>query len=530
MDCGAPLSTRVRSPDGQAPHHDPRAGRVHRALPGRRELRAARHAGLGRDRAAGARGGGGARLRGRPDRARAGRRGDRGRRPARRQPQRLLEPGARARRPARALRRRAQHAGRRRRRRARARARAGRSGSSTSASTASSSCRSGRPAAAGPRSRGRSRRSRSATRCRAWHRPARWSSTTSSACSRASSTSARSGTAASRCCPGRWRPRPTAKPSAPSRARRRRSGSTAASSPARTRSTAHARSRSSCSRATDRPTAILCMSDSIAYGVYAACAELGLSIPGDVAVAGFGDHPISRLLSPPLTSTVWDVEQVARARDRFLLAGDRRRRPAGDAARGRRAGARRARVDRLSEHGDARRREREVNSPPAAKAAPLRWRGANEPMGGHRRSARKERMSYVDLHLHLLPGVDDGARRRGGEPRPRASAWRAKASTRRPSRRTSATRTSRSTSRRSPSARARCRRALDAGGHRAAAAPRRRDPPARRGRPRAAASSTLIAQGPPGARWVLLEVPFDGIDAGFLEACRHDPRARASAS
>ncbi|HEY2636796.1 MAG TPA: LacI family DNA-binding transcriptional regulator, partial [Solirubrobacteraceae bacterium] len=54
----------------------------------------------------------------------------------------------------------------------------------------------------------------------------------------------------------------------------------------------------------DRPTAVLCLSDSIAYGVYAACAELGLSIPADLAVAGFGDHPISRLLSPPLTSTV----------------------------------------------------------------------------------------------------------------------------------------------------------------------------------------------------------------------------------
>jgi LacI family transcriptional regulator len=51
----------------------------------------------------------------------------------------------------------------------------------------------------------------------------------------------------------------------------------------------------------DRPTAVLCLSDSIAYGVYAACAELRLSIPADVAVAGFGDHPISRLLAPPLT-------------------------------------------------------------------------------------------------------------------------------------------------------------------------------------------------------------------------------------
>jgi len=69
----------------------------------------------------------------------------------------------------------------------------------------------------------------------------------------------------------------------------------------------------------DRPRAILCLSDSIAYGVYAACAELGLSVPGDVAVAGFGDHPISRLLAPPLTSTAWDVERVAELAAEFLV-------------------------------------------------------------------------------------------------------------------------------------------------------------------------------------------------------------------
>src|SRR3954465_12245017 len=69
----------------------------------------------------------------------------------------------------------------------------------------------------------------------------------------------------------------------------------------------------------DRPTAVLCMSDSIAYGVYAACAELDLSIPGDVAVAGFGDHPMSRLLAPPLTSTVWDVDRVAEVATGFLM-------------------------------------------------------------------------------------------------------------------------------------------------------------------------------------------------------------------
>jgi DNA-binding LacI/PurR family transcriptional regulator len=69
----------------------------------------------------------------------------------------------------------------------------------------------------------------------------------------------------------------------------------------------------------DRPTAVLCLSDSIAYGVYAACAELGLAIPGDVAVTGFGDHPISRLLTPPLTSTVWDIERVAELSTGFLV-------------------------------------------------------------------------------------------------------------------------------------------------------------------------------------------------------------------
>jgi LacI family transcriptional regulator len=71
--------------------------------------------------------------------------------------------------------------------------------------------------------------------------------------------------------------------------------------------------------ATDRPTAVLCLSDSIAYGVYLACAELGLAIPNDVSVAGFGDHPISRLLAPALTSTTWDVELVARVATGFLL-------------------------------------------------------------------------------------------------------------------------------------------------------------------------------------------------------------------
>ena len=61
----------------------------------------------------------------------------------------------------------------------------------------------------------------------------------------------------------------------------------------------------------DRPTAIFALSDSVALGVYAACRELGLSIPGDVAVVGFDDQPVSRLLDPPLTSVRWHTDRIA---------------------------------------------------------------------------------------------------------------------------------------------------------------------------------------------------------------------------
>jgi DNA-binding LacI/PurR family transcriptional regulator len=61
----------------------------------------------------------------------------------------------------------------------------------------------------------------------------------------------------------------------------------------------------------DRPTAFFCLSDSFAYGVYLACRQLGLDIPGDVSVVGFDDFALSVLVDPPLTSTGWDLERAA---------------------------------------------------------------------------------------------------------------------------------------------------------------------------------------------------------------------------
>ncbi len=73
----------------------------------------------------------------------------------------------------------------------------------------------------------------------------------------------------------------------------------------------------------DRPTAILCLADSIAYGVYDAARELGLAIPGDVSVLGYDDHPVSRVLTPPLSTFRWPVDVlVETVVDRTIRAVD----------------------------------------------------------------------------------------------------------------------------------------------------------------------------------------------------------------
>ena len=61
-----------------------------------------------------------------------------------------------------------------------------------------------------------------------------------------------------------------------------------------------------------RPTALFCLSDSIACGVYAAAHAAGLRIPEDLSVAGYDDHPIARVLTPELTSVSWGANGVAR--------------------------------------------------------------------------------------------------------------------------------------------------------------------------------------------------------------------------
>jgi LacI family transcriptional regulator len=69
-----------------------------------------------------------------------------------------------------------------------------------------------------------------------------------------------------------------------------------------------------------RPTALFCFSDSIAYGGYAAAAELGLGIPGDVSILGYDDHPVSGLLSPGLTTVDWEIDGITQAAVKMVVA------------------------------------------------------------------------------------------------------------------------------------------------------------------------------------------------------------------
>lgn len=64
-------------------------------------------------------------------------------------------------------------------------------------------------------------------------------------------------------------------------------------------------------RSADRPQALLCATDRIAYGVYKAARELDLRIPEDLAVTGFGGYETNELLLPPLTSVRFDAETQA---------------------------------------------------------------------------------------------------------------------------------------------------------------------------------------------------------------------------
>ncbi len=62
----------------------------------------------------------------------------------------------------------------------------------------------------------------------------------------------------------------------------------------------------------DHPTAFLCTNDTIAVGAMKAVFRAGLRVPEDIAIVGFDDSYISRVIEPELTTVRIDAEYMGR--------------------------------------------------------------------------------------------------------------------------------------------------------------------------------------------------------------------------
>lgn len=72
-------------------------------------------------------------------------------------------------------------------------------------------------------------------------------------------------------------------------------------------------------RSAGRPDAMVTGDDVIAIGALHAAAGLGMRVPQDIAIVGFGDSPVSSLMRPALTSVHVFLEEMGRLGVRRLL-------------------------------------------------------------------------------------------------------------------------------------------------------------------------------------------------------------------
>lgn len=67
------------------------------------------------------------------------------------------------------------------------------------------------------------------------------------------------------------------------------------------------------------PTAFLCLSDLMAYGVIKAVKEAGLRIPEDISITGFDDLILSEYTQPPLSTIRQDFVEIGQTAARLLM-------------------------------------------------------------------------------------------------------------------------------------------------------------------------------------------------------------------
>ena len=69
----------------------------------------------------------------------------------------------------------------------------------------------------------------------------------------------------------------------------------------------------------DRPEVLVCFNDNLAVNVMNAARDIGLRIPEDLAVTGFGNLPFADMMRPRLTTVDQQAEEIGRQAARLLL-------------------------------------------------------------------------------------------------------------------------------------------------------------------------------------------------------------------
>jgi len=64
---------------------------------------------------------------------------------------------------------------------------------------------------------------------------------------------------------------------------------------------------------------VLCVSDPCAFGVQTEAQRMGLAVPADLAVAGFGDFEVSRLAVPSITTVAIDALAIGRLAGELII-------------------------------------------------------------------------------------------------------------------------------------------------------------------------------------------------------------------
>lgn len=64
---------------------------------------------------------------------------------------------------------------------------------------------------------------------------------------------------------------------------------------------------------------VACVSDPLAFGIMAACARRGISVPDQLAISGFGDFEIARVSAPGITTVRIDATAIGRLAGEIVL-------------------------------------------------------------------------------------------------------------------------------------------------------------------------------------------------------------------